>query len=281
MKNLKNKVLIGEISNHVLYNVSNYNTKINNTVTEILNKFVSLILSYMRFITEKMSMSNKVHFRFIFERGLETIIHVFSVIFYYTKNLELTCHHTQQSYYFYIEFIEQITDDTITYLQLTSKDAIMFVYKKTIFNLNNDYKKNIQEPSPEEKSVLTTIDAYITIYKHIIQHVINHNCFNLETNHEYIIQCGNSIESISEILNKNKIKNPYLEYINLFIKMLEDKKLDPNKFFKILNNFIKQIRDNKKHDCKDIKNKIYDSAIDTFIDNNESDKIVDWILDTE
>jgi hypothetical protein len=279
MKNIKNKVLISENSNHVLYNTANYNSKINNTVTEILNKFVSLILSYMRFISEKMRMSNKAHFIFIFERGLETLIHVFSVIFYYTKNLEIAYHHAQQSYYFYIEFIEQISDDTITYLQLTSKDAIMFVYKKTIFNLNNDYKKNIQEPLLEEKNVLTTVDSYINIYKNIIHHMIFHKSFNLETKNEYIIQCGNSIESISEILNKNKIKNPFLEYINLFIKMLEDKKLDPNKFFKILYNFIKQIRDTKKTECKNIKNKIYDSQIDTFIDNNESDKIVDWILE--
>jgi len=279
MKNIKNKISFSENSNHVLYNISNYNANISNTVTEILNKFVSLIISYMRVISEKMKMSNKVHFRFIFERGLETLIHVFSVIFYYTKNLDITYHHAQQAYYFYIEFIEQISDDTITYLQLTSKDAIMFVYKKTIFNLNNDYKKNIQEPLPEEKVILMTIDSYINIYKSITHHIINHKNFSLATKTEYIIQCGNSIENISEILNKNKIKTPFLEYINLFIKVLEDKKLDITDFFNIVYNFIKQIRDNKKHEYKNIKNRIYDSEIDIFIDNNETHKLVDWILD--
>jgi hypothetical protein len=34
-------------------------------------------------------MKNKPYYRFIFERGIETLIHVFSCIFYYTKNLEL------------------------------------------------------------------------------------------------------------------------------------------------------------------------------------------------
>ena len=60
-----------------------------------------------------------------------------------TGYLELSFYHTQKAYYFYIEYIEQISDDNITFLQLTSRDAILFVYKKTIFELNNDCKKKI------------------------------------------------------------------------------------------------------------------------------------------
>jgi hypothetical protein len=99
----------------------------------------------MRFISEKTTMKNKLYYKFIFERGIETLLHVFSIIFYYTKNLELTFYHTQKAYYFYIEFIEQISDDNVTFLQLSSRDAVMFVYKKTIFDINNEYKKNIKE----------------------------------------------------------------------------------------------------------------------------------------
>ena len=29
------------------------------------------------------------------------------------------------------------------YLQLNSRDATLFVYKKTIYEINNDHKKNI------------------------------------------------------------------------------------------------------------------------------------------
>jgi hypothetical protein len=278
MKNLKNKPSLSEISNHVLYTISNFNPKINNSATEILTKFVSNIISYMRFISEKINMKNKQHFRFIFERGLETLIHVFTVIFYYTKNLELTYHHTHQAYYFYIEFIEQISDDNVTYLQLTSRDAIMFVYKKTIFNLNNEYRKNMPEPSLEDKNTFSIIDSYTHIYKSMLGFIINHKDFNCENKIEYMSKCCNYVEYISEILNKNKIKKSLADCIYVFTNMLQDKKIEIDDFFKLIENFIKQLRDNKKIDDLTIKNRIHDGEINAFIDNKEICKIVDWIF---
>ena len=111
MKNSKNKLAkeyinLSDTSNFILYNTSNYKAVINNSVSEILTKFIEVIIEYMKFISEKMIMKNKAYYRFIFERGIETLIHIFSVIFYYTKNLELTFYHTQKAYYFYVEFIE-------------------------------------------------------------------------------------------------------------------------------------------------------------------------------
>lgn len=57
----------------------------------------------------------------------------------------------KKAYYFYIEFIEQISDNNVTFLQLSSRDAILFVYKRTIFELNNEYIKNIKELTIAEK----------------------------------------------------------------------------------------------------------------------------------
>ena len=59
----------------------------------------------------------------------------------YTKNLDLTVYHCKKAYLFYVEFIGQIGDDNNSYLQLNSKDATLFVYKKTIFEINNEYRK--------------------------------------------------------------------------------------------------------------------------------------------
>lgn len=280
MKNSKNTSnnTLSDNSHFILYSASNYKEVINNSVPEILNKFVAVILEYMRFISEKISMKNKPYYRFIFERGIETLIHVFSVIFYYTKNLELTFYHTQKAYYFYIEFIEQISDDNVTFLQLSSRDAILFVYKKTIFELNNEYKKNIQEPSQEEKVILETINSYTYIYKSIVLYIINHNGFRYETKTDYINMCCDSIEFISETLNKNKIKLNYIECIHLFVSLLDDKKLEILDFFRLLDEFIKKILSKKKFDEKHIKNKIYDSEINTFINENELNKIVEWIF---
>ena len=278
MKNNKLVNSLSDNSNYILYSVVNYKTIIDNSISEILTKFVSVIIEYMRFISEKITMKNKPYYKFIFERGIETLIHVFSVILYYTKNLELTFYHTQKAYYFYIEFIEQISDDNVTFLQLSSRDAIMFVYKKTIFDINNEYRKNIKESTEEEKTILTIVDSYTYIYKTIVQFVINHSDFKYDKKTTYINTCCDSIEVIAETLNKNKIKKPFIECIYLFTNLLADKQIELKTFFDLLDEFIKKIIAKKKLDDKIIKNNIYDSEINSFIIENEFSKIVDWIL---
>lgn len=275
--NLTNNSL-SDTSNYILYNTINYKSLIENSVSEILTKFVKVIIEYMRFISEKIIMKNKQYYRFIFGRGIETLIHVFYVIFYYTKNLELTFYHTQKAYYFYIEFIEQISDDNVTFLQLSSRDAILFVYKKTIFDLNNEYKKNIQEPTTEEKNILETLNIYTCIYKNIVLFIINHPDFKYETKNEYINTSCDAIEYISETLNKNKTKSNHIELVYIFITLLADKKIYVLDFFRLLDEFIKKVIGKKKIDEKVIKNKIYDSELSNFIDNNELNKIIEWFF---
>jgi len=278
MKNSKNDNTLSENSNYLLFNVSNYKTIINNSPTEILNKLVRVLVEYMRFISEKITMKNKQYYKFIFERGIETLIHIFSMIFYYTKNLELTFYHCQKAYYFYIEFIEQISDDNITFLQLSSRDAILFVYKKTIIDLNNEYRKNISEPSSDEKIILDLVDSYTYIYSNIAQFIINHQDFNYDNKTEYINSCCNYIVTFGDSLNKHKIKKNLVECIYLFTNLLADKQIEIDMFFNLLNDFIKKINVKKKINEQDIKNKIYDEEIINLINNNELDKIVDWIF---
>jgi hypothetical protein len=209
-------------------------------------------------------------------------MHVFSVIFYYTKNLELTFYHSQKAYYYYVEFIEQISDDNLTLLQLSSRDAILFVYKKTIFDINNEYKKSIQELKIEEKNILSIVDSYTHIYKNIILFIINHNDFNklvkYDNRIDFINICCASIEHISETLNKNKIKLNYIDCICVFCRQLSDKKIAILDFFKLLDEFIRKIISKKKFDERIIKNKIYEPEIINFITDNELNKIVEWIF---
>jgi len=282
-KNFTNKQINNSLNDNahfILYNISNYKLLIENSPTEILNKYVELIIEYMRFISEKIMMKNKTYYRFIFERGLETISHVFLVIFYYTKNLELTFYHSQKAYYFYVEFIEQISDDNVTFLQLSSRDAILFVYKKTIFDLNNEYKKNINEPNLDDKKILEILDSHTYIYRNIVKFIINHKDFKYESKIDYINTCCDSIEFVSLTLNtvSNKLKINYTDCIFLFILLLDDKKLDILNFFKLLDKFIKKILSRKKFDEKIVNSRIYYSEINNFISNNELNKIVDWIF---
>lgn len=245
MKSSNNPIDFG---NYVLYNTDNYKPLITNSLQEILNKFSEILIEYMRFISEKIKIKNKRHYAFIFERGIETLIHVFTMIFYYTKNLDLTFFHSQKAYYFYIEFIEQISDDNITFLQLSSRDAVVFVYKKTIYDINNDYKKTYSTLTSEESVIMDILNSYMRIYKKISSYIINNPRFIFDKKEECINNACDKLVQITNQLNKNKnkIKSPFSESIYLFIKLLIKEQLSMSLFFTTLEEFIKCIQIKKK-----------------------------------
>jgi hypothetical protein len=258
------KQIITENIQYALNNVENYKPIMLNTPQEILTKFTEVIIEYMRLIAEKINIKNKQYYIFIFERGIETIIHIFSIIFYYTKNLELTFYHSQKAYYFYIEFIEQISDDNITFLQLSSRDALMFVYKKTIFELNNDRKKFCAPLTSDEHTIVSYTDMQINIYKKLVSFIILNKNFEYENKQNYINMCCDKIQKISSILNKCKIKKNSIlkeECIYVFVNLLANKQTELvsiNIFFDMLEDFIERLKQKKKSiNEKIIINKLY------------------------
>lgn len=255
---------------YLLYNTENYYPAIHNTSQEILTKITEVLIEYMRLISEKINIKKKQYYIFIFERGIETLIHIFSMIFYYTKNLELTFYHSQKAYYFYIEFIEQISDDNVTFLQLNSRDALMFVYKKTIFELNNERKKTMPLLTVDELAIISYTDAHMHIYKKLISYILGHKDFKYENKLEYINTCCDKIHNFVSILHKYKIKKNYIECIYLFINLLvqhstneKPELISISDFFDILEDFLKRIKDVKKKilNEKIIINKIYECSI--------------------
>ena len=243
----------------------------------------------MRLISEKINIKNKQYYIYIFERGIETLIHIFSMIFYYTKNLELTFYHSQKAYYFYIEFIEQISDDNITFLQLSSRDALMFVYKKTIFEINNDHKKTNIFLTDEEHNIISYIDSNMFIYKKLVSFILYHNDFKYENKIKYINMGCDKIQEVAIRFNKCiKTKS-----ISLFIDLLQNKNVDPplsiSQFFKLLDEFISKLKEqikniSKKNPNKNINkeknliNKIYECDVYNYINEYGTSSLIEHIF---
>ena len=124
---------------------SNYNNTFQSYLVEpYMGKYVELINEYMLYVIEHMIVQDETYLLFIIRRGIETVMHCFKILLMYTKNLELTIFHCKKALYYYIEFIGQISDIALhhSYLQLNSKDATLFVYKKTIYDISNTHRKN-------------------------------------------------------------------------------------------------------------------------------------------
>ena len=154
----------GDDANYSLHNLDNFNDTLDSTVEFILENYINLVVSYLKFTIDALNIKNNYLFTFIISRGIDTITNVFSNMLYYTKNVELTHYHCQKSYYYYNEFIEQIMDEKNTFLQLTSRDATTYVYKKSIYEITNDIRKNIKiDKESNEKYKL--IMNYNNIFK--------------------------------------------------------------------------------------------------------------------
>lgn len=266
------KPAITKSTDLILHNASNYNPIIIDSFQDIIMAFLNIIFEYIYKISEPPNIKNKKHYYFIFKRGLETLIHIFRLLFYYTKNIELTVQHCKNALYEYIEFIDQMSDDKVTFLRLTSRDAVLFVYKKSIFDINNEYRKNMKEPNNEEKMMLTVLNTYTNICENVILFIANHSEFDKPT----INECYNCVKNIGDNIYKTKIE--LTSYINVFAIVLNDIKtrnshlLQVNEYLNLLNQFTKMIGKKKIND--NFKNNIYDFDIT----NSNLDDIIDFIF---
>ena len=141
-----------------LLNKTNYNTNLEDSIIEILNKYASLIIKYVLYLSEAgIFLKNKRDLTlFITTRGVDTLTHIFLNLLFYTNNSSVTYFHSEKSFYFYIEFVSQISHEDKSFLQLSSRDACNYVYKKTIFDIQKDMKVSINESE-------TTIKKHQTI----------------------------------------------------------------------------------------------------------------------
>jgi hypothetical protein len=207
---MKKNIVVDQI--YSLSNNENYNTILINSEYEIAQKYSELIIEYYNIITKKNKLKNLSNMNTILIRGLDTITNIFLHLLYYTKNINLTCFHCQKSFYFYIEFIEQITEDDKLFLQLTPRDASLYVYKKTIFEVDDEIKKIIGSKEKDKIFDYKDKNELVKNYINIIQ--------------TYIIK----------IVQTNYIEKQNIQIITIIIEKL--KKINSPAMLNQLNNII-------------------------------------------
>jgi len=183
---------------------SSFNKELNQSVPEIMEKYVSLVVEYTTFIRDKNNILYKKHYPYILARGLDTITHVFIMILFYTKNIELTYYHSQKSFYYYVEFIEQILDVQHTFLHLSSRDASIFVYKKTIYEINQEHRKETENNVHDDEQ-FKQINAYAQIYKEVPIEFLPEFHANIIKLNLTIDQLGKVFHYVSDSENKNDV----------------------------------------------------------------------------
>jgi len=219
---------MGESENK-LYNLKleeTYEIYIDVPIKEILINYTTLLNYYVIYSIENIKSKNIN----IFNKGFSLISNVFITVLMYSRSLNTTIHHTQKAILYYIEYISQITDkDETMFFNLTLKDAIVYVYTKTIYDINENIRATFVMTKYEnslfkilhiliqnynniilfltrieifsEKELSDKKDVLLNIHllfnEHILKYYNNIHSTTVETNIKKIDKCINSLYSIN------------------------------------------------------------------------------------
>ena len=235
----------------------NYKHDLDATTNVILRKYAELLTEYIKFIVEHVKIHNTNYLKFIITRGLDTVTNVFNNVLYNTKNIDVTYYHSQKAFYFYVEFISQITEAEKLFLQLSSKDASMYVYKKTVFDINPKYVK------PCSTDDFKVIAENVDLYKLIMMKIIQGQDHKLEQFEEIIIKLI-------------KLDNTDTKKITNVIDILYNKIPSTDKFLEIVLLLTKKVIKNSAILLK-IETNIQNEEIEQKMNETTSPKFVEWL----
>jgi hypothetical protein len=125
--------------------------------------------------------------------GMSTLTHVFIVILKTTLNVDLALENMKKAIYYYTQFIDQIEENALLDLNISSTNAALFVYNKTIMQASavaqasaaaqapvvEEAPAAAQEPVAQAPAVAPAfyknIDSLVDIYRSIIDLCIVHS----------------------------------------------------------------------------------------------------------
>ncbi len=271
-----------------ILNVNNYNKQLSEQEKKTYMKsYFRIINDYLKHIIDRVQGDyNNDYYLFIITRGLNTLKHIFINLTTYTKNLELVIHHSDKSTLYYVEFIEQIGNDSNSYLKLNSKDAALFIYKKTIFDINNEYRKKLILEY-KDKQILILLEQTFKITNMLIDFTLQSELSSVKPierqSNEFKEKITKSLDEKFKIMFKI-FKSVYdvsnislnIRKINLLfhlVDLLLSKKQNDIKLFNICEIFIKKC-DNV--DLSHISKKMLNGEYLKTVDNPS--KFVTWLI---
>lgn len=151
--------------------------------------------------------------------GVNSIHRVFEYVLLQKKNLEQASYHAKQSCYYLLEYIEQVHRSNLTH-NLNNTDAVLFVYKKTIFNMHDGEES---DTSSTITNILTLSDDSLNInnkeWRMMYSRILNVvNVLFYWNNTEYSFQerktiCNDLLLRYLHSIDKLDFATVYLEHI--------------------------------------------------------------------
>lgn len=183
--------------------LENYKDHLDVDKREILIQFLNVLSSYLENLK-----TTKITSSFNIIRGIDTIYHVYIIVLSRTKNLKTAVLNAHKALYLYTEFSEQISEESNMVLQLSSREASLYVYKKTLYEL-----------LPSNSAPLDHVVHHLLFIKIAIEY-----SFIQKMNIDYVKQALTKFIKTNTSVGNTKIMLDMINENN-FIEIMETKKL--------------------------------------------------------
>ena len=219
-----------------------YNETIDDSLFDVCLKIVDITNYYILYSFEGSFKDIKIT-----QKGIDVILNVFAMILLYTKNLELAIEYTNNSIYYFIEYVTQIStkNTEFVFVNLTIKDAILYVYRKSIFEIDDNHKRKFQN-NPDETLYFEIVNSFIKTYSVILKEFVE--------NKNYI---KSDIEDIKVHIYKiNSYILTFFKTIEMYtnIELSDNKNItdsDKNIIYNVTYKGLQYIYDNFNVECND------------------------------
>jgi len=269
-----------------LENVENYKSSIDVSENVLFLKYVGLIHELIECCSESLTIKNKNYLKYIMIKGIQNTLYIYTFLLLYTNNIDLSIYHTQKSILYYIEFVGQIGEDSHNLLKLNTQDATLFIYKKTIFEVNNEHRKNFVE-SEETKYKIELLERYTDIYNKLVIHMIDNHEFTNDNTSEVQKILFTKIYKIVETLIQIplvcshcnidvKTKLDHIKELSSIIMSYNKSEFIRKNFWYLIESVVK-LGVRKNINTVDMKEKIMEEDIDKKLKHMSISKIVNYL----
>ena len=255
---------------------------------QIIEKYCLIVEEFINKIKTSEIILKSSQSIFSLSVGLNSIHRVFEYTLLKTKQIDMAFYTAQQSYYYFLEYIEQINNSQLVN-NLNHKDAVMFVYKKAIFDVHDGDISDKSTPLSNIISLTNTINIsdkewrtlFIRISKFINTFLSWHN---------YLYDFDFRIDICNRFLRKYLLNIERLDFITYYLEyMHQNIPVNKEKYIEILDQMLlksektKRIRsgsitEQEKNDVifnkLTIENNIFQNKFDTL----STEKFVEWLL---
>ena len=242
-----------------------------------------IFLEYLKIINEYM-----IHYKksakynnhdkdqsYLFLNGINVLTHIFKMVLHQTNKPMVALENMQRSIYYYTQFIDQMDENIMYDLNVSSNSASLFLYKKAVENIS-EHSLHI----PIQRDVVINLNNLITIYKSLIELHINsamqESNSAMQESNSAMQESNSAMQELTSVMQEltSTIKTeqelqPILERVILFI--------NNNNKYDYIQHYIKKY----KHQPFTLqlffeKKSAYD--YEKIFNSNDAAKYIKWLL---